>query len=102
MSFMAWRHAADMGLVNLFYVQDPGAYAPAVNPTWDECDQAVWSVSPDRRIYLFATRPDQGKIIAQTPVVTTVVSHRCEFYLVGTTAKNARFVVLDREVSLPG
>ena len=100
-TLMAWRHAADLGTVHLFYVSNPSPVAPAdADPlTWEEGDHAEYSHVPGTRTYLFVTRPGQSQVLAQSRIVTMLASHRYEFYLLGTSAANAKFVVLDREVS---
>ena len=58
------------------------------------------SIPVGLRLFLFATRPDQDAVLAASPVVTAGAGHRYEFYLLGTSSRNAKLIVLDRRVSV--
>lgn len=99
----AWRHAADLGRVQFKYtLADPEQLiTPAVAPVWIEGDQFATDVDPGTGMRLRATRPGKAWTIAKSPFLTLEAGRRYEWYLLGTTAKNAKFIVWGRPVSGP-
>lgn len=104
LGYVAWRHAADLGDVTFKYVQAlpefPSFPAPA-DPVWTEGDEfkGTWNVGWAAQ--LRATRPNKSWTIAKSPLVTIEAGRRYEWYLLGTTVKNAKFIVWSRAVSQP-
>jgi hypothetical protein len=103
----AWRHAADIGKVNFRYKSSfhGGGYhliqpEPYVSNIWRKGAQEISpTAEPNTTFRLRATRPGKTAAITTSKAVALVDGHRFEWYLLGTTAKNARFVVLDRVIS---
>jgi hypothetical protein len=98
--FFAWRHAADLGPVNVHYTQPIGPQ-PAALPVWKEGDQYVQGIHVPFTTGVVATRPEKQHVFAASPIVTFAASRRHEFYLLGTTTQNAKFIVFSRQVSQP-
>jgi hypothetical protein len=103
----AWRHAADIGKVNFRYQSSfvgSGYHRiqpePYVSYIWRKGDQEI-SPGPSvaDTLRLRATRPGKKAAITTSKAVTLVDGRRNEWYLLGTTVKNAKFVVLNRAVS---
>ena len=99
-AFFAWRHAADLGLVNVHYTQQIGPL-PAALPVWEEGDQYAQAITLPFTSGLAVTRPDKSGVLATSPIPTFSASRRYEFYLLGTTGKNAKLIVFSRVVSQP-
>ena len=99
-AFSARRHAAELGAVNfLLGVEAP--IGPAFHPVWHQGDQALNAVGGGASYRLRATRPDKTKTLAKSNFVELKASRRYEWYLLGTKAKNAKFIVWSRAISLP-
>jgi len=103
--YLAWRHAADIGGVNIYsslalhFPENP--VEPAVNAIWRKGDQRTLNHSPDYSFQLRATWPGKTRTIARSSRdVIMEAGRRYEWYLVGTTARNAKFVVFSRAVEV--
>ncbi len=103
-AYFMWRHAADLGAVNFHYrawmATPETPVGPAANPLWQEGNQIGSASGPGSIWQLRITRPDQAKTLA-IKKVTFKESRRYEWYLLGTTAKNAKLVVWERRISQP-
>ena len=97
----AWRHAADLGDVNFKYrlINPEQPAEPSVAGIWQKGDQFFEGSDPDEGMQLRATRPDQDATLAKSAPVIFAASRRYEWYLLGTTKANAKFVVFSRRVS---
>jgi hypothetical protein len=102
-SALAWRHAADLGLVEFLYNQlGPDIpITPVAHADWEEGDSFASPVGPGASFRLAATRPHKTKRIAKTKFILFEPGHRYEWYLLGTNHKNAKFIVWNRAMSLP-
>jgi hypothetical protein len=96
----AWRHAGDMGPVVMRYdfwdLQGGDVPVEPFRPAltnWVKTDSfdSIWAVGLAFR--LKASWPGQHRPIAKSPIVT-FDGRSAEWLLVGTNAKNARFVVV--------
>jgi hypothetical protein len=58
-----------------------------------------FTFGPPLLLQLRARKQGTSDLIASSPMAELVVSHRYEFILVGSRARNARIVLLDRVVS---
>jgi len=98
-----WRHAADLAAVAFRYVfANPEFPAgPSIVPVWVEGNQLTSPTTPGTQYRLRATRPDKDWTIAKSPFIGLEASRRYEWYLLGTTVKNAKFIVWSRAVSQP-
>ncbi len=97
----AWRHAADLGAVNMFF-QQPAPIGPSANPVWSEGDQfVIASWAPGFGMQIFATRPEHLKILAKSPAPFFEAGRRYEYYLLGSKGKNAKIIVWSRAISQP-
>lgn len=103
----AVRHAADLA-ADLSYTQWPATSLPfnlspsSIFSKGQESRQPNPSSGffPESIIEVKAIPFGSSKVV-RAPLVKTVVSHRLEWILVGSKASNARWVVIDRAMSLP-
>jgi hypothetical protein len=100
--YVAYRHAASLGSVNFhFAVVTDSPIGPAANPIWQRGDQSAGDVTPGTTYRIRATRPEATSTLAKSRIIEIKHGHRYEWYLLGTKAKNAKFIVWDRRVSQP-
>jgi hypothetical protein len=105
----AWRHAADLGKVNIWFQASfyGGSYQriqpePYTSDVWRKGDQEISDTASAVTDYrLKATRPGKTKALATSKTIPLVTSRRFEWYLLGTTTANAKFVVFSRIISAP-
>lgn len=99
---LAFRDASDLGPVNLFqrswYADPVGPLTPAA-AVWDKGDQYKYSPPANSEWLAWATRPNPTAKLVQSQRLVTTVNRRYEILLVGSSKKNARFVVVARGAS---
>ena len=96
----AWRTAADLAAVNIFFkvrVTLPDTpVGPSVNPVWAKGDQVTSESPPGYEWQVRATFPEKTKSIAVARLQEMFGGRRYEWIFVGTTGKNARWVKFSR------
>jgi hypothetical protein len=101
-SWWSVRSASDLATnirARYYFTTPPESpVTPAADPVWLKGDSAEALMGPYAAA-VRATLPESNATIAGPVTVAFEVSHRYEFILVGTTAANARFVLLDRVFS---
>ena len=100
-AYIALRHAADLGNVDFLFTQQlPEApIDPSAHPVWHEGDQYLIASAVPIAWRVRATRPHKTKTLAKSGFIHLKAGHRYEWYLLGTKAKNARFIVWTRAIS---
>jgi hypothetical protein len=110
-AYLNWLHAADLPanfLYTLWEVSVPetpwfpnAKVLPAVNVVWVKGDRYFQPIAGDTYIAtLRATKPEDPETLAEKTALMKV-SRRYEWVLLGTSAANAKMIVIDRGVSLP-
>jgi hypothetical protein len=101
-NILAFRDASDLGPLNLFqrswFANPGGPLTPAV-AVWDKGDQYKLSVLAESEWKAWVTRPEQTARLVQSKRLVTTIDRRYELLLVGSSRKNARFVVVARGAS---
>lgn len=101
---LAWRHAADLGPVEMRIVEGPlKPIEPTADPEpWVKGDEHTRTDILSYPTYVFVTTatPVGSQVPIAGPVTTLVkADRRYEFILVGTRPRNARFVTIVQPIS---
>jgi len=98
---MVWRHAADLGTVNVHvWRAEEFPLQPAADPLWVKgTGSAPTDGFSETRVGADATRPEQVASIVDSRTVLVRASRRYEWYLLGSNERNAKFIVFSRLVS---
>ena len=104
--YFAWRHAADLGGVNVFRrVLTASPEAPvgtAVNKVWlkgEVLSAGQGDIPGGLGFILRATRPESASTLAKSAAVMFDIGRRYEWYLLGTRASNAKWLVFSRAIA---
>ena len=101
-SFIAFRHAAELGAVNFHFATfSETPIGPSVDPLWHQGDQVTGGIGPGGSLRLRATRPEKTKTLVKSNFILLKPGRRYEWYLLGTKAKNAKLIVWSRAISAP-
>lgn len=101
-NLLAFRDASDLGPVNLFqrsWWPNPGGPLTPAASVWNKGDQFPYSAPAESEWIAWVTRPDQAAKLEQSERLLTTINRRYELLLVGSSRKNARFIVLVRGAS---
>jgi hypothetical protein len=75
--------------------------APSANPLWVKGDQIVTTTGPGYSWGLRVTLPEDPHTLASRKFADSRNGHRYELIFVGSNARNAQIVLLDRAISAP-
>ena len=103
-TYLAWRNASEMPVNFRYRVWNPAPIeipvVPGADAIFGKGQQFRNAVMPGQMVRLRARRPEALETLA-TATGEFLGSHRLDWILVGSKPGNARFVTLDRIVSLP-